>query len=64
MCRSPLGGQLAKAITNEEYELRNLKNSIQRTMNYLDKLQRRHEQLTGRNFVISGPLPDKETSND
>jgi hypothetical protein len=51
---------MSEKITDEEYELRNLQTSIQRTIIYLNKLQRRHNQLTGREFVISGPLPDKE----
>ena len=42
------------------YELRNLRIKIQRTIMELNRFQELHEKVTGREFVISGPLPDKE----
>ena len=46
------------------YELRNLKTKIQRTIIELNRLQKLHEKVTGREFVISGPLPEKEGRED
>jgi hypothetical protein len=42
-----------------DYQLRNLKNVIQRMMIELTRLQKLHNDATGVDFIISGPVEDE-----
>ena len=44
-----------------DHELKKLQDKLQNAMLEVDRLQRWHRELTGRNFVISGPRPKIET---
>ena len=54
-------------LTTQEILLADLSVKLHETIMYLNKLQREHVKLTGKGFVISGPLKERlieENYND